>query len=261
MTDDLQVEYVSIDALTLDPRNARKHNDRNIQSIATSLKEFGQRRPLIVTSDNVVVAGNGTLQAAKTLGWTQVAVTRFPSDDPVKVRAYAIADNRTAELAEWDEAVLLETLSDLDVAGMLEYTGFTEADIKQYEDALGGDDAEGEGVFAADEGEQGSLLKLTDVTVGEPKHQVSRHDIYQLKMPNDVSHVLVVAHVMKEWALYVDYLHDNAILVPYPDPYITATRTALDHPLVLVQSDEYLAGHVLDKHAAAFGENSVVRIP
>lgn len=114
---DLSIEYVEVSALTPDPRNARKHGEKNLEAIKSSLREFGQRRPLVVTSDYIVVAGNGTLEAAKALGWKQVAVTVFPYDDPEKVRAFALADNRTAELAEWDSEVLFETLVDLSAAG------------------------------------------------------------------------------------------------------------------------------------------------
>ena len=88
--------------LRLDPANARAHSERNVQAIADSLARFGQQKPhVVITSDGVVVAGNGTLEAARLLGWTQIAcvTTDLEGGD---VRGFAIADNRTAELAEWD---------------------------------------------------------------------------------------------------------------------------------------------------------------
>lgn len=122
----LQVETVNITSLEPDPTNARKHSQRNLDAIAGSLRNFGQRRPLVVYG-NVVIAGNGTLLAAKSLGWKQIAVTRCPSDwTPEQARAYALADNRTAELAEWDSAILAEQLIELDAVGVdLEEFGFT----------------------------------------------------------------------------------------------------------------------------------------
>jgi DNA modification methylase len=114
----LEVEVVSIDALTLDPRNARKHGRRNLAAIKASLEQFGQRRPLVVRADLQVIAGNGTLEAIRDLRWSEVAITRVPAgwtDD--QVRAYAIADNRTAELAEWDDVVLADMLAELDAGG------------------------------------------------------------------------------------------------------------------------------------------------
>lgn len=115
---DLKIQSVSIDSLLPDPSNARKHSEKNLAAIKSSLEKFGQRRPLVVAGDNVVIAGNGTLEAAKRLGWSKIAVTRVPADwDYDTARAYALADNRTAELAAWDEAVLKDQLLELDAVG------------------------------------------------------------------------------------------------------------------------------------------------
>lgn len=101
---------VSIDKLHPDPTNARKHSERNVQAIAASLKMFGQRRPIVVQKSSMIVrAGNGLLQAAKALGWTEV-VALVVDDDNATAAQFAIADNRTAELAEWDWSVLADTL-------------------------------------------------------------------------------------------------------------------------------------------------------
>lgn len=114
----LSVQSVRIASLTPDPTNARKHSKRNLDAIAASLEDFGQRRPLVVTAAGVVIAGNGTLEAARSLGWTHVSITRTPDDWTYEqARAYAIADNRTAELAEWDAEVLADQLLDLDANG------------------------------------------------------------------------------------------------------------------------------------------------
>jgi len=110
------IETVLIADLVLDPRNARKHDGKNLQAIAESLKQFGQRKPIVVWGETVV-AGNGTLVAAKSLGWTEITVARVPDDwDKDRVMAYALADNRSAELAEWDEQVLTEQLKELELA-------------------------------------------------------------------------------------------------------------------------------------------------
>lgn len=115
---ELRIENVNITSLRPDPANARKHDDRNLTAIASSLEKFGQRKPIVVTPDSIVVAGNGTLEAAKSLGWTQIAIARTPVGwtwDQIK--AFALADNRTAELAEWDDNVLAEQLLELDANG------------------------------------------------------------------------------------------------------------------------------------------------
>jgi DNA modification methylase len=109
----MNTELVSISDLTPDPANARKHGERNLSSIIDSLRAFGQQKPIVVDRRGVVVAGNGTLEAAKRLGWEEIAVVRTELD-PTQATAFGIADNRTAELAEWDEDVLVSLLDSLD---------------------------------------------------------------------------------------------------------------------------------------------------
>lgn len=113
----MKIETVPISSLILDPENARKHSKRNLEAIAGSLSTFGQRRPLVVW-DGIVIAGNGTLEAAKSLGWDKIEITRVPPDwTHEQARAYALADNRTAELADWDHEILADQLIELDSVG------------------------------------------------------------------------------------------------------------------------------------------------
>jgi len=112
--------------LQLDPQNARFHSQKNLDAIKASLTKFGQRKPIVITGEGLVLAGNGTLEAAKSLGWDHIDVTITPVDwDLNTARAYALADNRTAELAEWDENVLAKQLLELiDVDFDIEALGF-----------------------------------------------------------------------------------------------------------------------------------------
>jgi ParB-like chromosome segregation protein Spo0J len=99
----LKIERLPIEKLTFDLANARKHSDVNLSAIAESLRQFGQRKPIVITADNVIVAGNGTVEAAFLIGMTDVDVVRVPQDwSSDQVKAFALADNRTAELAEWN---------------------------------------------------------------------------------------------------------------------------------------------------------------
>ena len=106
--------------LNLDQANARIHSRKNIDAVKASLARFGQRQPLVVQKEGMVVrAGNCRLIAAKELGWQTIAAV-IVDESSVDATAYAIADNRTGELAEWDfEALgkLVETLPDLDAIG------------------------------------------------------------------------------------------------------------------------------------------------
>lgn len=138
----MDIELRDIDLLRLDPANARKHGKRNISAIAESLSRFGQRRPAVVRTDGTVLAGNGMLEAARGLGWSQVAVTVVPDEWSVEeARAYALADNRTGELAEWDVAILDDHIVSLVVAGLdIEALGFdTPAPLDGLPDLSDGD--------------------------------------------------------------------------------------------------------------------------
>lgn len=99
-------------ALKPDPENARRHPDRNLETIKHSLTQFGQQKAIVVAPDGTILAGNGTYQAATALGWTHLAAVVFEGDR-AKLRASALADNRTAELAEWDYAALSKGLIEL----------------------------------------------------------------------------------------------------------------------------------------------------
>lgn len=114
----MKIETRAIKSLTPDPQNARTHSQRNLDAIKTSLDKFGQRKPIVITPEGVVLAGNGTLEAAKALGWSEITVALTPADwDYATAKAYALADNRSAELAEWDTSVLASQLVELDAEG------------------------------------------------------------------------------------------------------------------------------------------------
>src|SRR5262245_55805464 len=63
----------SISTLREDPQNARAHPEKNLEAIKDSLRRFSQQKPIVVARDGTVIAGNGTLAAAKALGWTHLA--------------------------------------------------------------------------------------------------------------------------------------------------------------------------------------------
>jgi DNA modification methylase len=130
-------ETVPIDSLSFDPANVRKHGERNLATIKASLLRFGQQKPIVVDANGVVRAGNGTLAAAKALGWKEIAVVRSALAGS-EATAYAIADNRTAELAEWDEDALAETLSALQCEdeALLDAAGFDSAELSRMIDGM-----------------------------------------------------------------------------------------------------------------------------
>ena len=132
IADGLQHLAVPIQALNFDPKNTRKHDERNLNAIKASLNKFGQRLPLVVQKDGMVVrAGNGRLEAMKEMGWSQAAALVVEEDD-IDAIAFAIADNRSAELAEWDFSELsdaLNMLQDLDPDLDLDALGWNDSEI------------------------------------------------------------------------------------------------------------------------------------
>ena len=126
----MNIESIAVADLSLDPSNVRKHSRRNLDAIKASLRKFGQQKPIVVDAKGIVLAGNGTLTAAKELGWTEIQATRTELAG-VEATAFAIADNRTAELAEWDEDGLAKVLESLKVedADLLAATGYDAAEV------------------------------------------------------------------------------------------------------------------------------------
>jgi hypothetical protein len=131
---EMKIETLQIQELVPDPTNARQHDDKNLKAIQGSLKEFGQRKPIVITEDGVIVAGNGTVEAAKRLGWSKIDAVRIPGDwTPEMIRAFAIADNRTGELSRFDKVILTEQLVQLKEADFrLEALGFTETEVEDF---------------------------------------------------------------------------------------------------------------------------------
>ena len=125
----IRVERLPVKSLSLDPSNARKHDDKNLSAIRGSLERFGQQKPIVIDAEGVVVAGNGTLAAARAMGWKSIDVVRTPLKG-AEARAYAIADNRSGELAEWDQGALAAAAADLKSEGVdLADLGFSDADV------------------------------------------------------------------------------------------------------------------------------------
>jgi len=109
----METESIPIGTLHEDPANLRTHSARNIAAIKASLARFGQQKPIVIDADNVIRAGNGTIEAARQLGWEAVDAVRSNLIGS-EMTAFAIADNRTAELAEWDYEVLGQVLGALE---------------------------------------------------------------------------------------------------------------------------------------------------
>lgn len=153
----MKIQTLAIADLTPDPKNARQHDANNLKAIEGSLSQFGQRKPIVITEANVIVAGNGTVTAAKNLGWQTIEAVRVPADwSEDQVKAFALADNRTAELATWSPEVLAAQLVELESAGFeIAEFGFEKIEATIEGDAV----AEGETIEPPSE----PVTKLGDI--------------------------------------------------------------------------------------------------
>ena len=123
----MDILSLKLDDLTPDPDNARAHDTRNLDAITNSLRRFGQQKPIVVNTENVGVAGNGTVSAALSLGWSSIDAVRTQLDGD-EAALFAIADNRTSELASWNLPQLDLAMSDLKLDTIRDI-GFTASEL------------------------------------------------------------------------------------------------------------------------------------
>jgi hypothetical protein len=101
----------------------------------------------------------------------------------------------------------------------------------------------------AEDPSDGSLLELAQVTIADPRHTVESGDIWQMGQ-----HVLICADVHTDWPLWKEFLTENRLFVPYSGPFAVLNEKAEERPLLLVQPDTYLCGHMLDQYENVTGE-------
>jgi hypothetical protein len=151
-------QAIPIDDVHIDPANARQHPERNRATIRASLARFGAGRSIVLDANNVVRAGNGTLEQAREAGYEEVLIVEPKPGQLVAVKradwsateaaAYGIADNRATDLGAFDDAALASTLKALqDEAFNLGAIGYTGDEVQNLIDRLAGeivDDPQGE---------------------------------------------------------------------------------------------------------------------
>jgi DNA modification methylase len=125
----MEIEVIDIQRVIPYARNPR-HNEQAIAKVAASIKEYGFRQPIVVDDEMVIIAGHTRLQAALKLGLSQVPVHIATGLTPAQIKAYRIADNRTAQEADWDNELLALELGDLSELGFnLDLTGFDSSEF------------------------------------------------------------------------------------------------------------------------------------
>lgn len=135
----MKTERVAIDSVSLNPADTRRYPERSTEVMKASLRQYGQPKPVLIDRNNIVRAGAGTYAAAKALGWTEIIVIRSDLHGS-EATAYSIADERTAELAEWNNPKLGPQLDQLKAAGIdpeeLGFTAFDVAEINRIREGL-----------------------------------------------------------------------------------------------------------------------------
>ena len=182
MTDNIKVqtEIVEITNLKPYPRNPRRGD---VEEIAKSLNVNGQYKPIVVNRrDKTILAGNHTWRAARSLGWTHIAVTYVDVDD-YGAQKIVLADNRTSDMSSYDDSKLLDLLESLPT---LEGTGFKQVDLDQLQTLLSS-----EGAFTApNEIRTGQVGAEIRVAVGT----------YRVMVDDDI---------YKEWSNELSESHDS----------------------------------------------------
>lgn len=142
-------------------RNARTHSEEQVAQIAASIVEFGFTNPILAGSDGVIVAGHGRLAAAQKLGLDTVPVVVLDHLTPTQRRALIIADNRIAENAGWDDAMLRIELQSLQEDGFnLDITGF---DADALAEIMAGEETTVDGNTDED-----AIPELSETTISRP---------------------------------------------------------------------------------------------
>jgi ParB-like chromosome segregation protein Spo0J len=164
----VDTEIVEITVLKPYPKNPRRGD---VEEIAKSLKVNGQYKPIVVNRrDSTILAGNHTWRAARSLGWTHIAVS-YVDVDEFGAQKIVLADNRTSDMSSYDDTKLLELLESLPD---LEGTGFKEVDLDQLQTLISG-----EGAFTApNAGRTGKVDDEIRICVGTYRAMVD-DDVYK----------------------------------------------------------------------------------
>ncbi len=127
----MEIKTVDIGKLKPFGGNPKKHPKEQIDKIIKSFGEFGWTNPVLVTKDNMIIAGHARVEAARKAKIKKVPVIYLPFDGK-KALMYAVADNKLAELADWDFTKLSDLIVDLDSENFdLELTGFDMSEIEE----------------------------------------------------------------------------------------------------------------------------------
>ncbi|NEU28820.1 ParB N-terminal domain-containing protein [Paenibacillus polymyxa] len=147
----MEIKFVNVEMLVPYIKNAR-NNEKAVDYVATSIQSYGFKNPILIDSNHEIIAGHTRLLAAKKLGLKQVPTILVDDLTPEQVRAFRIADNKTAEYADWNFELLAQELEELKLADYdLSLTGFDMSECEKLLDTLHEDTADDEDDFNVEE--------------------------------------------------------------------------------------------------------------
>jgi len=274
----LSIEWTAIDRVRLNPANPRL-NDEAVPHVAASLKRFGWQQPIVAKRTGEVIAGNTRLKAAMSLGMDHVPVVYFDGPD-IEAVAYSIADNRTAEFAEWNDAELVKLLEELRAEDALEGTGYDSEDIEALLDEIQAD-IEGGVEITEDEvpeppdeattrlgdlwilgdhrllcGDSSSNADVDRLLAGAPIHLVNMDPPYNVKVEPRSNNAIAAGLSSFKGTTH----HQKLDLARHPEKSKPTSRKlrAKDRPL----ANDFLTGEAFDKLLLAwFGNVARVLLP
>lgn len=150
------LQFLKISKLQAYDGNARKHPQRQIDKLAQSIRSYGFIIPILIDAKNCIITGHARIEAAKKIGITEVPIIRIDHLTNLQIRAFRIADNRLAELAEWDEKFLKTELIYL-----IEINTKLEIDL---DISIGFETAEIDNILNADTGEIDDIINKLEIS-------------------------------------------------------------------------------------------------
>ena len=159
MAKELKIVIKNIDELKVYENNPRK-NDQAVDAVANSIKEFGFKVPVIITKDNVIIAGHTRIKACKKLGITDVPCIIADDLSEDQIRAFRLADNRASELADWDLDKLKIEFDNIELD--LDLFGFEELQKKLGDDPEDDDFDESEVLTDHPYSQKGDIFELNE---------------------------------------------------------------------------------------------------
>lgn len=125
----MKVKDISIDLIKEYEHNPR-NNDKAVDKVAESIREFGFKVPIIIDANNIIVTGHTRVKAARKLGLKKVPCVIADDLTPEQIKAFRLADNKVSEYATWDENKLYTELMELKVVDFdIETFGFETKEI------------------------------------------------------------------------------------------------------------------------------------